>query len=229
MSVFNRMMACIAASASDPFVHLMLHLNGSNGGTTFTDSCKYAHAVSYGGNVNTSTAQKKFGTASAYFDGSGDYLYGSYSDLVIGTSDFTIDFWLYPTDVTTARGLVDTLVLGGSASTTAIVAYLGTTRAITINHNGVGILTTTQLCTANAWNHIAIVRASNTLKVYVNGVVGGSVSLTANLSSTGIVVGRFADTAGSFNYKGYLDELRISIGTARWTSDFTPPTAEYPI
>lgn len=208
---------------------LLLHLDGSNGGTSFIDSSLTAHSMSYAGNVNTSTTQKKFGTASAYFDGSGDYLYCSYADLAISARDFTIDFWIYPTDVTTARAIVDTLVLGGTVSNTSIVVYLSNTRAIVINHAGVGILTTTQLCTVNAWNHIAVVRYGTSLKVYVNGVEGGSATLTADLLSTGFVIGRFSDTAGSFNYKGYVDEVRLCIGSAVWRSNFTPPATAYSV
>ena len=64
----------IGCMSSQVLSLLLMHFDGSNGGTVFTDSSIYNRAVTASGNVNTSTTQKKFGTASAYFDGSGDFL-----------------------------------------------------------------------------------------------------------------------------------------------------------
>jgi len=78
-------------------VSLLLHCDGSNGSTTFTDNSPSPKTVTANGNASVSTAQSKFGGASAVFDGTGDYLSldGS-SGFAFGTGDFTIEFWLSP-------------------------------------------------------------------------------------------------------------------------------------
>src|SRR5690606_37647124 len=78
---------------TDPYTVLLMHMDGSDNGTTFTDEC--GKTVTAHGDVCTKTAEKKFGTASAYFDGNGDYLSVPASeDFNFGAGDFTIDLWV---------------------------------------------------------------------------------------------------------------------------------------
>jgi len=87
------------AGPTDPdfaSVVLLLHCNGSNGGTTFTDNSSYGRAMTANGNAQTSTAQSKFNGSSGLFDGAGDYLTASASsDFTFGTGDYTIESWVY--------------------------------------------------------------------------------------------------------------------------------------
>lgn len=76
------------------FTKLLLHTDGTDGSTTFTDSSLSPKTISVFGNAQVDTAQSKFGGASALFDGTGDYLTGSSADFAFGTNDFTIDFWM---------------------------------------------------------------------------------------------------------------------------------------
>ncbi len=79
---------------SDPNTKLLLHMDGSNGSTNFVDSAQ-SRSVTANGNAQISTSQYKFGGASGYFDGSGDYLtVPDSSDWTFGTGDFTIDLWV---------------------------------------------------------------------------------------------------------------------------------------
>ena len=97
------------AFSNDSYTKLLMHMDGSNDGTTFTDSSGSAHTVTPNGNVHTDTAVKKIGTASAQFDGTGDYLtVPDSSDWDILGSDFTIECWVKPNSV---RG-------GGTQATT---------------------------------------------------------------------------------------------------------------
>jgi len=82
------------------YTKLLLHADGSNGSTVFGDSSLSAHGVTAYGNAKISTTQSKFGGSSAYFDGSGDYLgAGDSNDWDIGSADFTLDFWVRPSNV----------------------------------------------------------------------------------------------------------------------------------
>lgn len=82
-------------------VELLLHGNGANGGTTFTDSSAAARTFTFSGNAQTSTTQVKFGSASLKFDGTGDYIQTPYdtTDFKWWDSDFTIEAWVYPEDL----------------------------------------------------------------------------------------------------------------------------------
>jgi hypothetical protein len=214
--------------AYDPYTLLLLHMDGANGGVSFPDSSRFNRTIVVGGNVNTSTARQKFGSASALFDGSGDYLSNADSDMALGSADFTVDFWIYPTSSAANMILVDTQVFGGSSTrTNSIIIALETTRKIYIYHNGYIVLTTSNTLTLNTWGHVAVVRSGSTVTVYVNGVSGGSVSLSKNLSTQNFVVGINASNLSAQPYIGNVDEMRVSIGIARWTSNFTPPTLAY--
>lgn len=226
----NKIQFLKGLNAVDPYTYLLMHMDGVNTGVSFPDSGRFNRTVTASGNVNTSTAQQKFGSASAYFDGKSDYLSGVYADMVLGSGDFTIDFWVYPTSVANSPVLVDTAPIGGSHSvSTNFVFALNTSRNAYLYHNGATVLTTSNAVTLNAWNHIATVRSGTTVSVYINGVSGGSATLSSNLSSTSLVVGTNAVSTSSQTLTGYMDELRVSIGVARWTANFTPSTAPYAV
>jgi hypothetical protein len=75
------------------------------------------------------------------------------------------------------------------------------------------------------------VRSSGTLVIYVNGVSGGSVANSTNISDTGLTIGTpndWRDTSASYHYNGYIDDLRVTNGYARYTTTFTPPTSAFP-
>ena len=72
-------------------VSLLLHGDGADNGTVFTDNSHSPKTVTAYGNAKTSTAQSKFGGSSIFFDGNGDYLVSpSNSAFQFGTGDFTI-------------------------------------------------------------------------------------------------------------------------------------------
>ena len=91
----------VAEFSNDANTKLLLHCDGTNGGTTFTDSSGSSHTVTANGGANTSTAQKKFGTASAYFDGTGDFLQSADSPDWDLSGDFTWEMWIRPATINT--------------------------------------------------------------------------------------------------------------------------------
>jgi hypothetical protein len=179
-----------------------------------------------------STAVSKFGGSSMSFDGTGDYMIGSaFSNPVhsIGSGDFTIEMWLY-TNANKAQILIDTGTVGGS--TTGIQCALNASGYPNTVLNNSIVLTSSILVSTTTWTHVAWVRSSGTLVIYVNGVSGGSVANSINISDTGLTIGTpndYRDGSSTYHYNGYIDDLRITKGVARYTSNFTPPTTAFPI
>jgi hypothetical protein len=189
------------------------------------------------GDAKVSTVQKKYGTSSMYFDGSGDYLtFPSNPQYAFGTGDFTVECWVNSADVSTAqKGFIQTSDVVGGLSTgyaTGITFLFGARQngsgaaslsgAVLANIAGTNIGSSAAVVTANTWTHLALVRASGTVTIYVDGVSVGSGTAAGNCSGTNLVVGGYYSTG--YLYNGYIDDLRITRGYARYTANFTPPT-----
>lgn len=203
-------------SAADGTVSL-LHFDGD-----ITDGSGRVWTA-YGG-ATTSTTQKKFGSGALYLNGSSDYLTTpNNADFNFSTGDFTIDCWLYPTSINSLNAVFDKYDASNGTWQVAISSgkmNIYIRRATPLNYTS----SLTSL-TLNAWNHCAWVRNNGTIYLYLNGINVGSVSATDNLDSTCIVtIGRQGNQS-SYYFPGYIDEMRVSKGIARWTSNFTPPAA----
>jgi hypothetical protein len=199
---------------------LLLHMDDDG----LTDSSPSNHAITKYGDVVKSSSESKFGGYSAYFDGSGDYLSIPHSeDWMFGTDDFTMDCWINPQQYSVFQRLI--CRHNGS---TGWLLTINTNNTITYaNANGVS-LTSTSTIVVGAWMHVAVVRHGNRWDLYINGV--SEVSATNANSSTdlnpyALQIGRL-DTQ-PYDLNAYLDEVRISKGIARWTSNFIPPTGSY--
>ena len=164
-----------------------------------------------------------FRSWSGYFDGTGDYIeVADNATLRFGTGDFTVEAWIYPTSFTLAFVIASK---GGSTSDWAFACDASTGRL----YFGIGttdyLISTGPVVTLNAWHHVAWVRSGTTMQVFLDGVSGGtSTNRTDNFNTTAVVrIGRGRDT--STNYaKGYISNVRITNGTALYTSGFTPST-----
>lgn len=204
-------------------VVLALPMDGANGSTTFTDLT--GKTVARYGNTVISTAQSPFGGASGYFDGSGDYVTYAHNSLFnLDSGDFTIEFWFY------GSAYVNRLISKRSVANgrTWIVAITpGTSVTFTfwttdnIFNQFIGIAPT-----INSWNHIACVRYDNDHMIFVNGVAGDVVTtaLRPGTNTDILSIGRDPSNTSTENTLGYLDDLRITVGVARYTENFTPPT-----
>lgn len=213
-------------------VSLLLHMDGSNGSTTFTDSSSNSLSVTANGNAQISTAQSKFGGASGYFDGSGDYIAtGTDAALTFGSGSFTIEFWIRPTGTQPANPRIM-----GNLSANAFNAgdWVLTQNlnyglyAASYNGGATPIVTLGSSATDDVWTHIAIVRDGNDFEMFKDGVSVGTNTWSGSLDSgtRRFVVGSSGNTTES--WKGYIDDLRITKGVARYTANFTPPTAAFP-
>lgn len=177
------------------------------------------------GNAQVSTSVTKFGTGSMAFDGSGDYLVvPASSEHTFGTSPFTVEFWYYANVNSGERGVVAKGTSG--LSTNWQISQVGTGE-IRFFYNAItNFQTTTQLNT-NTWYHVAVVGNSTSIVIYINGVQDASVTYTYNYTDNSIF--RVGINRGSTQvFNGYIDDLRITNGVARYTADFTPPSAPYP-
>ena len=181
------------------------------------------------GNAQISTSVKKFGTGSMYFDGNGDYLIRYQSlDLRMGGGNFTAECWVYPTSKTGWRGIF----YKGNNSNQAEYSLGWEDGVLTARLADNGSFAVTDTTTLNAWNHVAYVRNGTTFTVYINGVSQGTATSSTSFVSTQnnepFIVGYY-DFVGNLAYfQGYIDDLRITKGVARYTANFTAPTAPFP-
>lgn len=198
-------------------VSLLLHMDGSNGSTTFTDSSLNSLTVTANGNAQISTAQSKFGGAAGLFDGNGDFL--SFSAQNIGAlTDVTLECWIY-LNSTSDTGIFGTTFSGNwqllAVLNSRLYAYW----------NGPEVEEPTASIATQTWYHVAITRASGTLRLFVDGVLRATSGSTSTNNTTVNQLGRVV-FRGDLN--GYVDDARITIGVARYTASFTPPTAPFP-
>ena len=216
-------------TSGDPYfanVSLLLHMDGTNGSTTFTDSSSNNLTVTLSGNVQISTAQSQFGGASAYFDGNGDYLRYLNASLFDISGDFTIEGWWNLTQVNQYQGF--TILFCGIELDRCQWAIVG--NAFEFYWNGLRIInhayTVSNLL--NTWTHLAITRGGSTIKMWINGINVASATNSVSIDLSGISLGSQQNNGNYFGYlNGYLDEFRVTKGMARYTANFTP-TGPFP-
>ena len=211
------------------FTSLLLHGDGTNGSATITDSSSSPKTVTAFGNAQISTAQSKFGGSSISFDGNGDYIYSaSNTGFVLGTGDFTVELFARFNAISD-QCLYDTLALGADGQRPGGVAWvLQANGKLNFFHNGAFRLESTATLLANTWYHLVFYRLSGTFGYYVNGVSSGSGPLSIALTDSCFTCGVVANSLTSYSVNGHIDEYRITKGVARYTSNFTPPTAPFP-
>jgi hypothetical protein len=209
-----------SSAVDDNYTKLLLHMDGTNGNTSFIDTS--GKTITTNGDAKISTAQGKFNNASGLFDGTGDYLSGDLGSDTFEIADFTIDYWVYYSSLydyitvfSTPRSATGFNI--GTQSAGQLVFYRSGGGEI-LRGSGTNFVT-------NTWYHVAFVRSSSTLKGYVNGLEVASNTDTTNYSQSTFSVGSL-DNSGEY-LTGYIDEFRISKGIARWTSNFSVPTSPH--
>jgi hypothetical protein len=225
------------ATGNDAFTKFLLHFNGTDTSTTIVDTNVggSAHTWTANGNAQLDTGiTPKFGSAALLCDGTGDYVSTpDHADFTLGSGDWTLDGWfnvaggaggarkMYgqcnSTETTTTISLIGGLSAGNAL---AVQAYVGSTQHV--------IFSSTTFTSAG-WHHFAHVRTGNVLKLFVDGVQeGGDLAIagTVNDSANAWAIGRRGESTTT-TWNGSVDEFRLSVGIARWTANFTPPTAEY--
>lgn len=210
-------------AAKDPFfssVSMLLHGNGVDGSQVFTDSSSFARTISVSGNAKISTTQSKFGGASMFFDGTGDYAQFATNP---SNAAYTVECWCYVSNI---QGYVWFLsqhmrISPGSGGWT--IQYTPDTPIIT-----------SKAVSLNTWTHLAFSCSSSTgpARFFVDGVLATTLTEASFTTPTGIMGLAIAssldrDTTGP-KFNGYIDDFRYTVGVARYTANFTPPTSAYP-
>ncbi len=224
-------------AVDDSFTVSLLHFNGADASTTFTDESGKTWTAN--GNAQLDTAQFKFGTASLLLDGTGDYITTPDSaDFDFGTGDFTIDLQARWNTLPTS-GNIQTIYCHGqdannytrfgiynNAGTYQVLFYIVTSGSAVLN-------LTKNFASApstGVWYHFALVRTGNDWKAFQGGSQCGTTltQSTTYPNLTGLVgLGDDIATGAHFYFNGWMDEVRVSKGIARWTTTFTPPTSQY--
>jgi hypothetical protein len=213
-------------SGLDVNTQLLLHCDGVNGATSFPDASANNFTVTANGAAQVSTAQSEFGGASLVTAATSAYL--SIADAAAlrpGSGDFTYDFWLRLT-----AGSVFQTPLGKGYTAVGDI-LIQTDNAAAPNQliyvSGSVVITSSTTYSLNVWHHVALVRSGSTLTLYIDGLSVGSASNSTNINGTNqLMVGGNTGSGGIYPVSGSMDEVRYS-NSARWTSNFTPPTSPY--
>jgi hypothetical protein len=187
------------------------------------------------GNPQVNTSIVKYGTGSMAFDGTGDYLRIQPSDLLATwfNSDYTIEYWVYPNAfASSANGGSNVYSQSDPASTSEYFSFGPRASGVVVwyYYNGAVQIVTSGTISTGVWTHLAWTyqKSSNTMRIFINGVLNTTTTIagTPSITTTAnpILVG--ASTTVGFN--GYIDDLRITKGAARYTANFTPPTVALP-
>lgn len=223
----------LGAAGGDPYFanrKLLLHMDGADASTTFTD--QNGHAFTANGNARISTAQSKYGGASGLFDGTGDWIETPDSaDFTLGSGDFVCEYWMRTSSANTyIYGQSDSSITGSSISIYGYITAGGKVRSGCYVGGTAKSVDSTTTVTTGAWFFISQVVSGGTMKLYVNGVsegtpiaLGGAVNDSANKFS----IGRLGEYAGT-PFNGNIDDFRLTVGVPRYTGNFTPPTAAFP-
>lgn len=217
----------------DPYfssVSLLLHMEGTNASTSFVDSGPNALAVTASGNAQISTTQSKFGGAAGSFDGTNSYITATNSVLNVSSGDFTIEFWINFGNVNSGQQPIS--IYSGTSlclafytlSSGTLNYYLSSTGSSWNIASGVSVGSVS----ANTWYHVALVRSGSTFTPYLNGVAGTTTTSASNLNSQSAFYAGVSPNTSSGWFTGKIDDLRITKGVARYTSNFTPRAKAFP-
>jgi len=223
---------------SDAYTKLLLHFDGADESTDFIDSSASAHADTPVGNAQIDTAYYVFGTGAGLFDGTGDCVtFADHADWDRGAGNYTIDCKVR----LHANGKVQWIVSKISAPTYCQIGFFVNSSNYLCGRcyksEGPTIfnsVASNQALSVDTWYHVALVinRTTNKMQLFVNGIectysTQDTIDGTAYTNTAALIVGAQYADGSSYPFDGWIDELRISKGIARWTSNFTPPTSEY--
>ena len=210
-------------AVSDAFyssVSSLLHLNGANGSTVFTDNGPSPKTWSSVSSAALSTSNFRFGTASLSLNGTSQYISTPQSTAFdFGTGDFTIEAWVY-------RNNTSTFSIFGKALSTTISSYLycggagGTQLVFNANDENLNAGSVP----SGAWIHVAATRNIGITRIFVNGALVGTSTLQdtcATVSGVATIGSYFDGTTASNFANGLIDELRITKGIARYIGAFS--------
>jgi len=223
-------------NTTDPYytsTAVLLRMNGTNASTVFTDESYSPKTFTANGNAQLSTGLFRHGTASGFFDGTGDYLTAPYNANFNPDTDFTCEAWIYPQSNAALRAVCGPY--SNPAGTFGWLMYTGTSGelALVIRDSSAAVLITIQSPASQIalgkWQHIAWTKLGTLYTLWHNGVnvaSGTAAGTPYSHPSHPFIVGRWDDAGtNTRDYMGYIDDLRVTKGVARYQAAFTPPGA----
>lgn len=219
--------------AADPHfssVALLLHADGEDGSTALVDSSDAAIGFEALAGAQLDTDQKRFGSASMYFGASGaQFRAAALSDgFYFGAGDFTVEAWVRQTART---GAAQVAGLHRYGSNNRWIVYINSSgfpeffngRTPPINLVGAAAVP------LNAWSHLAVCRSGATTRLFLNGeiVASGPDNYNYPAYDAPLTIGGDYTQNANGDFRGWIDELRITKGVARYTAAFTPPDAPF--
>jgi len=211
----------------------MLHLDGPNDSTTFTDDSDNGHTVVANNSANITTDQSQFGGAAGDFTPTSAQIRintdGVADQFFLGTSDFTIDTWVRFSDT----GDSGFATWSTGADNFVSWAKVGGNMRFEVESDGTTLVAIAETWAPNAdqWYHIALSKSSNRVMMFVDGATLGAITIDADpvpgFGNLNVPVGRVAGGGGNVILDGWVDEFRFTKGIARFTENFTVPTIAY--
>jgi len=228
------------AGGIDASTRLLLHMDGTDGGTTFVDSSTYTAAVA-ATNAVTSPTASVFGGSSGYFNGNSFLLTADSANYILSTNLFTIDFRIQFTSLPANgafAGIWEQIADYDNYVHCSLYNDAGTYRLYFQYRTGGGavqtLITAPFAVSVDTWYHIALIRGwagdATKFAFTINGSLTGLVATSAadipNIAGN-LLIGTTEASGGYEYFHGFIDEFRFTNGNARWTAPFTPPTQAY--
>lgn len=223
-----------AAAGSDPYwnnVVALLHMDGANNSTAFVDSSPLAANWVAAGAAKISTAQSKFGGSSLFAPGATDLIRPPASlpasTFAFGTGDFTIEMWIYMLG-TEANNQILYDGRGSGSSGVPLIYMSPAATGLFWADGATTLIGVSGLSLIGAWHHVACTKNGTSCRMFLDGTqIGGTATDSATFISSvsNPVIANGSGNTRQFN--GYMDDLRITKGTARYTANFTPPTQPF--
>jgi len=230
----------LVVPAVDPVwdnVVLLLHFNESNGATVINDSSIRKRVSTANGNAKVTSVAPLFSPGCSTFDGLGDFwdFNSTNTDWCFRSADFTVETWVKSTQLNWTMHLVGNWIENFVWSWALRIVndrfvwhvrgqgYSGTPEQWPV-------LTSTTPIVDGQWHHIAASRSAGVLRIFVDGKLEGStphtIDYNVNLSAS-VTIGRPRINA-FYDFKGSLDEVRVTFGVGRYITDFVRPAAPFP-
>lgn len=235
----NRLLRMLRSTiqGNDAFTTLLVHADGADGATSFNDYSSFQRALTCSGNAQLDTAQFKFGRSSLLFDGNDDFVtFVNDAGMELAAGDFTLEAWVR-FNALPGSGTFATFISKSWVSPTYSYFFglQNTAGVYTIefftSSNGTGLTVQTQRTitpSTGVWYHFAVSRQGTSLRIFLNGVQQGATATDGTNMFAGGGNLHLGISAGATNdLNGWMDEIRISKGIARWTATFNPPGQPY--
>jgi hypothetical protein len=209
------------------YVSLLMHMEESS----FLDSSLNTKSIGVNGNVVLSSNQKIYGNSAAYFTDDSSYLRLSSDSSFNFPGDFTVEGWFYFTQNNVGyQALISAFT---NQDQTGWLLYMETNNTLNFigtNNYGWQFSVSTSAPSINTWHHIAASRSGSSLMLFLDGQMVSTITNTTNITSgSSVEIGSYLYfPGGRRSFKGYIDEIRITKGIARYTSTFSIPTEAFP-